>query len=140
MKLEEWLPLLVDLFYYTALTGFGQRTLGEAYSSLVPVDTVQRKLFLKMRTGRVVWVILGVVLPYALKRTFKLTGQVRLAKLMELLNELKTVLFYFSGKFPSFTNKFLSIRYVSQQRLRTCCFICVFCCLDLLSETTTGLG
>ena len=117
------MPLLVDLFYYLASTGCGKRTLGEAYSNIVPVDIEKKQLFLAngigngnettgMRTKRIVWVLLSVLLPHILKNS----TNGRAKEILDILFELKSVLFYWSGKFPSFTNQFLSIRHVRFSR------------------------
>lgn len=107
MRMEEWLPLLIDLLYYSLLTGSGKRTLGEAYSNIVPVDTSSRDYFLKNRGKRVIWIVLGVLVPFALKRS---TKNSRFP--VESLESLSKIYFYFSGKYPLLINKFLSIRYV----------------------------
>jgi hypothetical protein len=108
-RLEEWVPLLVDLMYYGVQTGMGKRTLGEAYSRICPVDTTRREFLLEDKLKRITWLLSGVLFPFLLKRQFK---NPRLLKLVDLLLSLNSSLFYYTGKFPFFSNRLLSIRYV----------------------------
>lgn len=135
LKLEEWLPFIVDIFYYSTLTGSGKRTLGESYSNIVPVESVQRKLLLGIRSKRILWVILGVLIPHILKRKTKnkMSG-----KIIEILSESRLILFYLFGKFPSFTNRILSIRYVILSDFRFNFNFHFF--VDFLSEKTARFG
>lgn len=109
LKLEEWLPVIVDLLYYTLQTGRGRLTLGEAYSNLVPVDLESRNYFLHNKIKRILWVITAVLVPFTLKRRIKSEMSKRI---LETLEPLNSILFYYSGKYPSIINRFLSIRYV----------------------------
>lgn len=109
MKLEEWVPLAVDLLYYLVQTGRGRRTLGEAYRNLVPVDLDSRDYFLNSKIKRLLWVVATVVLPFTLKKGIK--SEI-LKKVLEILEPLNSILFYYSGKYPSIINRLLSIRYV----------------------------
>lgn len=109
MKLEEWLPLIVDLLYYMIQTGRGRRTLGEAYSNLVPVDLSSRDYFLKDKVKRILWILATVVIPFTVKKG---TRSQFLKKILEIAEPLNLILFYYSGKYPSIINRFLSIRYV----------------------------
>lgn len=110
MKLEDWVPLVVDLLYYTLQTGRGRRTLGEAYSNLVPVDLDSRDYFLKNKLKRLLWVVTTVVLPFTLKKGIK---SETFKRVLEILVPLNSIIFYYSGKYPSIINRFLSIRYVN---------------------------
>lgn len=114
LKLEEWLPLIVDLFYYGVQTGSGRRTLGEAYSNVAPVDLNKRDFFLKDRLKRVLWVVLRIILPFAIKKGFSRSAPM-VKRLFEIIEPLNSVLFYYSGKYPSIVNRFLSVRYVNHK-------------------------
>lgn len=109
LKIEEWLPLLTDLAYYFILTGAGRRTLGEAYSNIVPVDLDKRDFFLKSKVKRVIWIVCSVLLPFTLKKRCK---SARLKRLIDCLAPLNSIFFYYSGAFPSIINRFLAVRYI----------------------------
>jgi len=109
LKFEEWLPVVVDLLYYTLQTGRGRLTLGEAYSNLVPVDLDSRDYFLNNRIKRILWVVMTVLVPFTVKKGIK---SEMLKRILEILEPLNSIFFYYSGKYPSIINRFLSIRYV----------------------------
>lgn len=110
LKLEEWLPLLTDLIYYGMLTGLGRRTLGEAYSNIAPVDLEKRNFFLKYKAKRIIWILFSVVIPFTLKK--KGHCKPLLKRPLNCLTPLNSILFYFSGAFPSIVNRVLSVRYI----------------------------
>ena len=109
-KAEEWLPLLVDLIYYGVQTGRGQRTLGEAYSRIAPVDTRSRRFFLESKQKRILWLISTVIFPFLLRKKVK---SPKLLKAFDLLSSLNSVFFYYTGRFPSISNLLLQKRYVN---------------------------
>ena len=114
MRIEDdWLPLAVDCFYYTILTGRGHRTLGESYSHLMPVDLQSRSLLLKNKVKRLLWIITTILVPFILKRRVSKDKR----RLIEILEPINAILFYASGKFPTIINQMLSIRYVSKNSL-----------------------
>ena len=108
---EDWLPLAVDCFYYTVLTGQGHRTLGESYSHLTPVDLQSRGLLLKNKIKRIIWVLMRVIIPFIIKKG----GGKEVRRLIDVLEPVNTILFYVSGKFPTIINQMLSIRYVIER-------------------------
>ena len=113
MRIEDdWLPLVVDLFYYTIFTGNGNRTLGESYSHLMPVDLTSRRLLLKNKLKRILWVIATILVPFAIKKRAGKEGR----NVIELMVPVNSILFYASGKFPNIVNNLLSIRYVSSRK------------------------
>lgn len=109
LKIEEWLPLLTDLMYYGVMTGSGRRTLGEAYSNIVPVDLDKKDYFLKSKVKRIIWIVFSVLLPFTLKRRCK---SPRLQRVIDCLAPTNTIFFYLTGAFPSIVNRFLSVRYI----------------------------
>jgi hypothetical protein len=132
LKIEEWLPLIVDLIYYSLQTGRGRRTLGEAYSNLVPVDLDSRDYFLKSKIKRILWVVMTVLVPFTLKKGIKSD---LIKRILVLFDPLNSIFFYYSGKYPSIVNRLLSIRYV-----RPLIFISsILFCLDILSEETSNV-
>lgn len=110
---DDWLPLAVDCFYYAVLTGRGHRTLGESYSHLLPVDVQSRTHLLKDRVKRVAWVLMTILVPFAIKKSGGGNRDREIAGLMEVLEPINRILLYGMGKFPSVLNQSLSIRYVS---------------------------
>lgn len=132
LKIEEWLPVIVDLIYYSLQTGRGRRTLGEAYSNLVPVDLDSRDYFLKSKIKRIFWVVMTVLVPFTLKKGIKSD---LIKRILVLFDPLNSIFFYYSGKYPSIVNRLLSIRYV-----RPLIFISsILFCLDILSEKTSNV-
>lgn len=120
MRIEDdWLPLAIDCFYYMSLTGRGNRTLGESYSHLLPVDTQSRSLLLKNKMKRCVWVLVTVLVPFMIKKK----GSREVKGIVEVLEPINRILLYGMGKFPTITNQFLSIRYVSQKH--NSAYVCV---------------
>jgi hypothetical protein len=132
LKIEEWLPVIVDLIYYSLQTGRGRRTLGEAYSNLVPVDLDSRDYFLKSKIKRIFWVVMTVLVPFTLKKGIKSD---LIKRILDIFDPLNSIFFYYSGKYPSIVNRLLSIRYV-----RPLIFISsILFCLDILSEETSDV-
>lgn len=106
---DDWLPLAIDCFFYTVLTGRGHRTLGESYSHLLPVDVQSRSHLLKNKVKRILWVLMTILVPFAIKKA----GNRETERVMEILEPINRILLYGMGKFPTIINQTLSIRYVS---------------------------
>ena len=128
---DDWLPLAVDCFYYAVLTGQGQRTLGESYSHLMPVDLESRGLLLKNKIKRMVWVLATVILPFLLRKN----ANRDMRALVDILEPLNRILLYATGKYSTIINRTLSIRYVNIENAGISVHFLV-CFLDFLSEET----
>ena len=99
LQWEAWIEGGASLLYWLLLTGSGNRSLGEEYVRIAPVDLKQKEFLLSVRSKRLLFAALYALLH--LKR-----------EASESLQVINAAQFYWNGKFPTLLHRLLSIRYV----------------------------
>jgi hypothetical protein len=101
LQWEEWIEGAGNVLYWLLLTAAGNRSLGEEYVRIAPVDLRSKSLLLRRPSKRLIFALLSGLLPVFVKK-----GS------WETLDSINSVQFYWNGNFPTLLHRIFSIRYV----------------------------